>query len=80
MIAEVVEGGLGPHRLWAHNPPQVAMYPSNNTMVPIAGPLWKINVLSNLRPRNGLWSSIVITICDLGDIPSLPVARIKGAG
>jgi hypothetical protein len=44
VIVEVVEGGLGPHRLWARNPPQAAMYPSNNTMVPIAGPLWKINV------------------------------------
>jgi hypothetical protein len=39
MIVKVVEGGLGPYHLWAHNPPQAATYPSNNTMVLIAGPL-----------------------------------------
>jgi hypothetical protein len=43
VIAGVVEGGLDPDRLWARNPPQATMYPSNNTMVPIAGPLRKIN-------------------------------------
>jgi len=44
MIAEFFEGGLGPHRSGPHNPPQAATYPYNNNMVPIAGPLWKINV------------------------------------
>jgi hypothetical protein len=39
VIGEVVEGGLGPHFFWARNPPQDATYPSNNTMVPIVGPL-----------------------------------------
>jgi hypothetical protein len=44
VIAEVVEGGLGPNRFGPHNPPQATTYPSNNTMVPIVGPLWKINI------------------------------------
>jgi len=44
VIVEVIEGGLGPHRSFPHNPPQASTYPSNNTMFPIAGPLWKINV------------------------------------
>jgi hypothetical protein len=45
-----VEGGLGPNHLWSRNPPQVAMYPSENTMVPIAGPLRKINTLAFYVP------------------------------
>jgi len=44
VIVEVVEGVLGPHHFWAHNPPQATTYASNNMMVPIAGPLYKINV------------------------------------
>jgi hypothetical protein len=43
VIVRVIEGGLGPHRLWARNPHKTATYPSNKTMVPIAGPLRKIN-------------------------------------
>jgi hypothetical protein len=43
VIAGVVEGGLDSDRLWARNPPQAATYPSKNTMVPIVGPLRKIN-------------------------------------
>jgi hypothetical protein len=43
VIAGAVEGGLDPDRLWARNPPQAATYPSKNTMVPIVGPLRKIN-------------------------------------
>jgi hypothetical protein len=79
VIAEVVEGGLGPHHLWAHNPPQAATYPSNNTMVPIAGPLWKINVRAVYVPAMQCGHRSV-TICDPGDIPSLPAARINGVG
>jgi hypothetical protein len=44
VIVEFFEGGFCPYHLWAQNPPQVATYPSNNTMVPIVGPLYKINV------------------------------------
>jgi hypothetical protein len=43
VIVGVVEGGFDLDLFWARNPPQVAMYPSKNTMVPIAGPLRKIN-------------------------------------
>jgi hypothetical protein len=43
VIAGTVEGGLDPDHLWARNPPQIVMYPSKNTMIPIAGPLRKIN-------------------------------------
>jgi hypothetical protein len=43
VIAGDVGGGLDLDCLWAHNPPQAATYPSKNTMVPIAGPLSKIN-------------------------------------
>jgi hypothetical protein len=43
MIMGDVEDGLDPNHLWAHDPPQAAMYPSKNTMVPIVGPLRKIN-------------------------------------
>jgi hypothetical protein len=39
MIVEVFKGVLGPHCLSSRNPPQAATYPSNNTMVPIVGPL-----------------------------------------
>jgi hypothetical protein len=39
VITKVFEGGLGPHHFWAHNFPQASTCPSNNTMVPIAGPL-----------------------------------------
>jgi hypothetical protein len=43
LIAGDVEGGLDSDCLWARIPPQDATYPSKNTMVPIAGPLRKIN-------------------------------------
>jgi hypothetical protein len=43
VIVGDVEGGLDPYHLWAHNPPQATTYLSKNTMVPIVGPLRKIN-------------------------------------
>jgi hypothetical protein len=42
MIVGAVEDGFDPDLLWARNPPQDSTYPSNNTMVPMAGPLRKI--------------------------------------
>ena len=43
VIMGAIEGGLDLDHLWARNPPQATTYPSKNTMVPIAGPLRKIN-------------------------------------
>jgi len=51
VIVGAVEGGLDLDRLWAHNPPQAATYPSKNTMVPIAGPLRKINARAVYVPK-----------------------------
>jgi hypothetical protein len=50
VIAEVVEGGLGPHHSDPHNPPQDVMYLSNNTMVLIVGPLKDVNVRAFFIP------------------------------
>jgi hypothetical protein len=33
VIAEAIEGGLDSDRLWSHNSPKDAMYPSNETVV-----------------------------------------------